>query len=105
MLAFVVPHAAFVASPRCATVFISVPLSPLDARACRALQYHPQHVPRLHGAPWSFLIAGAAFVAFLSAHTIYCPDCSTHAAGRIPNTTPTSPAPVAAALHRAHRVR
>ncbi|KAJ7252264.1 hypothetical protein C8J57DRAFT_1474307 [Mycena rebaudengoi] len=104
MLAFVVPHAAFVASPRCATVLISAPLSPLDARACCALQYHPQHVPRLRGAPWSFLIAGAAFVAFSSAHTIYCPGRSTHAAGRIPNTTPTSPAPVAAALHRAHRI-
>ncbi|KAJ7318549.1 hypothetical protein DFH08DRAFT_942575 [Mycena albidolilacea] len=38
-----VPHATFVASPGCATVVISVPPSRLDARACRALRYLPQH--------------------------------------------------------------
>ncbi|KAF8196352.1 hypothetical protein K438DRAFT_1968066 [Mycena galopus ATCC 62051] len=42
-LAFIVPHAACVASPRSATVLSSVPPSPLDARA---LQYPPQYVPR-----------------------------------------------------------
>ncbi|KAJ6569828.1 hypothetical protein DFH09DRAFT_1313622 [Mycena vulgaris] len=104
-LASVVPHADFVASPRCATVLTSVPPSPLEARPCRALQYHPQHVLRPQRAPRSFLIAGAAFVAFSYATTIYCPHRSTRAVGRIPNMPPTSPAPAAAALHRARRGR
>ncbi|KAJ7890193.1 hypothetical protein B0H14DRAFT_3126829 [Mycena olivaceomarginata] len=82
----------------------AVPPSPLDPRAC-ALQYHLQHVPRPRHALRSFFIAGVAFVAFSYATTIYCPHCSTHAAGRIHNTTPTSPAPAAATLHRAPRVR
>jgi hypothetical protein len=73
MLAFVVPHAAFVASPRCATVLPSVLPSPLEAHASRAFQYHPQHDPRPQRAPRSFLIAGAAFVAFSYAPTFYCP--------------------------------
>ncbi|KAJ7720076.1 hypothetical protein B0H14DRAFT_3900798 [Mycena olivaceomarginata] len=103
-LALVVSHAAFIASPGCATVLSSVPSSRLDTRACCALWYHPQYVPRPQRAPRSFLIAGAAFISFSYA-TIYCPHPSTHAAGRIPTTTPTSPAPAAAALHRAHRVR
>ncbi|KAJ7804523.1 hypothetical protein B0H14DRAFT_3883394 [Mycena olivaceomarginata] len=63
-LAFLVPHAAFVASPHCATMLTSVPPSPLEPRACRALQYHLHHVPRPQHALRSFLITGAAFVAF-----------------------------------------
>ncbi|KAJ7889423.1 hypothetical protein B0H13DRAFT_2666203 [Mycena leptocephala] len=87
---------AFVVSPRCATVSTSVPPSPLDPRACRGLQDHPQHLPHLQRLPRPFLIAGAAFVAFSYATTIYCPHRSTRAAGHIPNTTLTSPAPTAA---------
>lgn len=102
-LAFLVPHAAFVVSPRCATVLTNVPPSPLDLRAYRGLQDHPQHLPRLQRVPRSFLIAGAAFVAFSYATTTCCPHRSTRAAGHIPNTTLTSPAPVAASLHRTHR--
>ncbi|KAJ7794934.1 hypothetical protein B0H14DRAFT_3888538 [Mycena olivaceomarginata] len=97
-LAIVVPYAAFVVSLGCATVLTSVPPSPLDARACRALQCHPRHVPRPHRTPRSFLIAGAAFVAFsYVATTISCPHRTARVAGRIPNMTPTSPAPAAAA--------
>ncbi|KAJ6528501.1 hypothetical protein B0H19DRAFT_1274725 [Mycena capillaripes] len=68
-LAFVVPHAAFVAFPRCATVLTSAPPSPLDACACRALQYLLQHVGRPQRASRSFFIAGAVFVAFSYATT------------------------------------
>ncbi|KAJ7844299.1 hypothetical protein B0H13DRAFT_1908992 [Mycena leptocephala] len=103
MLAFLVPHATFVASLCCTTVLTSVPPSPLDARACCALQYHPQHVPHPQHMPRSFLIAGAIFVTFLYTTTIRCPHPSTHAIGCIPNTTPTFPAPAAAALHHARR--
>ncbi|KAJ7897515.1 hypothetical protein B0H13DRAFT_2664696 [Mycena leptocephala] len=81
-LAFLVPHTAFVVSPRCATVLTSVPPSPLDPHACRGLQDHPQHLPRLQRVSRSFLIAGAAFVAFSYATTIYCPHRSTRAAGQ-----------------------
>jgi hypothetical protein len=88
------------------TVLTSVPPSPLDARPCHALHYHPQHGPCPQRAPGSLLIAGAACVAFSYATTIYCPRRSTHATtGHIPRTTPTSPAPAAAALHRARHVR
>ncbi|KAF8130026.1 hypothetical protein K438DRAFT_1999563 [Mycena galopus ATCC 62051] len=97
------PDAAFVATPRCATVLTGVPPSPADARACRALQYYPQHIPRAQRAPRLFLIAGVAFFAFTYATTIYCPHRSTRTAGHIPNTTPTSPARATAALHRARR--
>jgi hypothetical protein len=62
------PHVAFVPSALCD----SLPPSPLDGRACHVLQYDPQHVPRLQRAPPSFLIAGAVFVAFSYAPTIYC---------------------------------
>ncbi|KAJ7808581.1 hypothetical protein B0H14DRAFT_3881358 [Mycena olivaceomarginata] len=79
--ALVVPYAAFVASPGCATVLPSVPLSRLDARACRALQYHPQYAPLPRRAPPSFLIAGVACVALSSATTIYCSYPSMQAAG------------------------
>ncbi|KAJ7029064.1 hypothetical protein C8F04DRAFT_1289008 [Mycena alexandri] len=95
------PEAAFIASPRSATVVTSVPL---DARACRALQYHPQHDPRPRCALRSFLIAGAA-VAFSYATTFYRPHRSMRVAGRIPNTTSTSPAPAAADLHRGRHIR
>jgi hypothetical protein len=102
--ALVVPYAAFVASPGCATVLPSVPLSRLDARACRALQYHPQYAALPQRAPRSFLIASVACVALSYATTIYCPYPSTQAAGCIPNTTPTSPAPAVATLQCARRV-
>ncbi|KAJ7822195.1 hypothetical protein B0H14DRAFT_1325098 [Mycena olivaceomarginata] len=67
-LAFPVPTSPS-PRPRCAT---RLPPSPLDGRACRVLQYYPQHVPRLQRAPRSFLIAGAVFVAFSYVTTIYC---------------------------------
>ncbi|KAJ7854259.1 hypothetical protein B0H14DRAFT_3865530 [Mycena olivaceomarginata] len=98
------PRAAFVASPRLATVLSSVPPSPVNTRACRTLQYHLQHVPHPQRAPRSFFVTGAAFVALSYATTIYCLHRSTRAAGRIP-PTPTSPAPAAAAFHGARRVR
>jgi hypothetical protein len=66
------PYAAFVASPGYTTVLNSVSTSRPDARPCRGLQYHPQHVPRPQPAPRSFLVAGAAFVAFSYATAIYC---------------------------------
>ncbi|KAJ7363042.1 hypothetical protein DFH08DRAFT_1025653 [Mycena albidolilacea] len=75
------PHVTFVSSALCDRL----PPSPLDGRACRVLQYHPQHVPRLQRAPRSFLIAGAVFVALSYATTNY--------------------SPAAAALHRARRIR
>jgi hypothetical protein len=103
-LAIFVPYAAFVVSLGCATVLTSVPPSPLDARACRALQCHPRHVPRPHRTPRSFLIAGAAFVAFsYVATTISFPHHTARVAGRIPKMTLTSPAPVAAARPRTPR--
>ncbi|KAJ7742523.1 hypothetical protein B0H14DRAFT_3607964 [Mycena olivaceomarginata] len=83
-LTVVVSYAAFVASPGYTTALNSVPPSRPDARPCRGLEYHPQYVPRPQPAPRSFL------VAFSYATAIYCPHPSTHAARRIPNTTPTS---------------
>ncbi|KAJ7812263.1 hypothetical protein B0H14DRAFT_3150412 [Mycena olivaceomarginata] len=62
---------------------------------------HPRHVPRPHRTPRSFLIAGAAFVGFsYVATTISCPHRTARVARRIPNMTPTSPAPAAAAPPR-----
>ncbi|KAJ7792811.1 hypothetical protein B0H14DRAFT_161010 [Mycena olivaceomarginata] len=63
--ALVVPYAAFGLS--------SVPSSRLDTRACCALRYHPQYVPCPQWGPQSFLTAGAAFISFSYATTIYCP--------------------------------
>lgn len=48
--AFVAPTSPS-SRPRRATVSSTVPPSPLDARACRALQYHPQHVLRPASVP------------------------------------------------------
>jgi hypothetical protein len=104
MLTIFVPYAAFIVSLGCATVLTGVPPSPLDARACRALQCHPRHVPRQHRTPRSFLFAGAAFVAFsYVATTISCPHRTARVAGPIPNMTPTSPTPAAAAPPRTPR--
>ncbi|KAJ7347992.1 hypothetical protein DFH08DRAFT_1001372 [Mycena albidolilacea] len=62
-LTFLATHAAFIASPRTATLSSSVPPSPLEPGTCRAPWHHPHHLPRLQRAPWLFPIASAAVIA------------------------------------------
>ncbi|KAJ7855496.1 hypothetical protein B0H14DRAFT_3449021 [Mycena olivaceomarginata] len=92
------PHAAFVASPGCATLLTIVPPSRFDARTCHT-RYHPQHFPCLQRTLWSFFIAEAAFFR-LPIRYHHLPSLPLDGPlGRIPNTTPTAPALSAAALH------
>ncbi|KAF8182451.1 hypothetical protein K438DRAFT_1975580 [Mycena galopus ATCC 62051] len=78
MLAFFIPHAAFVASPRCATILT---------------MYRPHRSTPAPAALFGMTRNTAAFTAFSYTTTIYCPLRSTRAAWHIPNTTPMSPAP------------
>ncbi|KAJ7681583.1 hypothetical protein B0H17DRAFT_1205710 [Mycena rosella] len=83
-LPFFVIHAAYIASPRTATHFSSVPPSLLEARTCHAPRHHLHDLLCLQRAPWPFPIAGSVFIAFLRAKRVSRPR-------HMPQPPPTLP--------------